>query len=156
MLANGVVYPFHNVGQGTHRFRFLNACNARLLDLSFVQEKIQERDWSGEPILSNSGKPVAANVDVWQIGTEGGFLPAPVPLVLAGVPVQPFILGPAERADILVTFKARGQRHPLQRRGVAVPRRRADLRLVPREQECAGADHSQVTAPTPARSCGSR
>ena len=103
MLTNGVVYPFHNVDQKTYRFRFLNACNARFLDLSFVQENGS----TGEPLLRSNGRPVAASVDVWQMGTEGGFLPTPVPLVLNGVPVQPFILGPAERADILVTFKAR-------------------------------------------------
>src|SRR5574341_239858 len=104
MLVNGVAYPFHNVDQRTYRFRLLNACNARFLDLSFVQENGS----TGEPLLLPSGKSIAANVDVWQIGTEGGFLPTPVPLVLAGVPVQPFLLGPAERADILVTFKAAG------------------------------------------------
>ena len=38
MLANGHVYPFHEVGVGWYRFRLLNACNARWLDLSFVQE----------------------------------------------------------------------------------------------------------------------
>ena len=43
MLANGVVYPFHNVDQETYRFRFLNACNARFLDLSFVQEDRDRR-----------------------------------------------------------------------------------------------------------------
>jgi len=107
MLANGMVYPFHNVNQATYRFRLLNACNGRFLDLSFVQENGS----TGEPLLIGMAKKqrtVSANVDVWQIGTEGGFLPAPVPLVLGGVPVQPFILGPAERADILVTFKAPG------------------------------------------------
>jgi len=104
MLANGVVYPFHDVDQKTYRFRFLNACNARFLDLSFVQEN----GATGEPILLSNGKPAAAMVDVWQIGTEGGFLPTPVPLVLDGVPVQPFIMAPAERADLLVTFKAQG------------------------------------------------
>jgi spore coat protein A len=87
----------------------LNACNARFLDLSFVREKIyKNKDVTGEPVLDGSGKPAPANVDVWQIGTEGGFLPKPVPLVLAGVRVQPFILGPAERADIIVDFKASG------------------------------------------------
>jgi spore coat protein A len=109
MLANGVVYPFHNVGVGRYRFRFLNACNARFLDLSFVQERVHPKNGlTGEPVLTNTGLPVAANVDVWQIGTEGGFLRAPVPLILAGVPVQPFIIGPAERADIIVDFKTAG------------------------------------------------
>jgi spore coat protein A, manganese oxidase len=104
MLANGIVYPFHNVGVGKYRFRLLNACNARFLDLSFVVEN----GTSGEPLLLKNGKPVAANVDVWQIGTEGGFLPSPVPLITGGVPNQPFILGPAERADIIIDFKATG------------------------------------------------
>jgi spore coat protein A, manganese oxidase len=109
MLANGIPYPFHDVGIGKYRFRFLNACNARFLDLSFVQERFHPKNgWTGEPVLTNTGLPVAANVDVWQIGTEGGFLRSPVPLVLAGVPVQPFVLGPAERADIIVDFKAAG------------------------------------------------
>jgi spore coat protein A, manganese oxidase len=104
MLANGHVYPFHEVGVGDHRFRLLNACNARWLDLSFVQEDPRV---PGEPLLRSNGRPVAAaNVDVWQIGTEGGFLPVPVQLVAAGLPVQPFLLGPAERADIIVRFRA--------------------------------------------------
>ena len=101
MLANGHVYPFHEVGAGWHRFRFLNACNARWLDLSFVQENPAV---PGEPLFNKKGVPVAANVDVWQIGTEGGFLQAPVRLVTAGVPSQPFLLGPAERADLIVRF----------------------------------------------------
>jgi spore coat protein A, manganese oxidase len=104
MLANGVVYPFHNVGVGRYRFRLLNACNARFLDLSFVQEN----GTTGEPLLRSNGRPVPANVDVWQIGTEGGFLPTPVQLVTGGVLNQPFVLGPAERADIIVDFKAAG------------------------------------------------
>jgi spore coat protein A, manganese oxidase len=104
MLANGVVYPFHNVDQKTYRFRLLNACNARWLDLSFVQED----GTTGEPLFKGRGQPVPANVDVTQIGTEGGFLRKPVPLVTGGVPNQPFFLGPAERADILVTFNAPG------------------------------------------------
>ena len=103
MLANGHVFPFHEVGVGDYRFRLLNACNARWLDLSFVQE---DPLVPGEPLFGRAGAPVAANVDVWQIGTEGGFLPVPVQLVAAGVPLQPFLVGPAERADIIVRFNA--------------------------------------------------
>jgi len=105
MLANGHVYPYHEVGQGRHRFRFLNACNARWLDLSFVQE---DPFVPGEPLLTKKGVPVAANVDVWQIGTEGGLLPIPAKLITGGVPVQPFLLGPAERADLIIDFKTAG------------------------------------------------
>ena len=108
MLANGHVFPYHPVGVGRHRFRLLNACGARFLDLSFVKENPNQ---PGEPLLLNNGRPVAANVDVWQIGTEGGFLPTPVQLFAAGVPtplMPAFVLGPAERADIIVDFKAAG------------------------------------------------
>ena len=104
MLANGHVYPFHQVGKGRYRFRLLNACNARFLDLSFVWENPIIH---GEPFLVFK-RPLPAPVDVWQIGTEGGFLPVPVQLVRNGKPLQPFVLGPAERADIIVNFKLPG------------------------------------------------
>ena len=107
MLANGHVYPYKAVANGTttgtYRFRLLNACNARFLNLSFVQE---DPLVPGEPLLGKNGLPVAAPVDVWQIGTEGGFLNSYVQLFAAGVPsfITPLLLGPAERADILVDF----------------------------------------------------
>jgi spore coat protein A len=105
MLANGMVFPYHVVAAGNHRFRLINACNARWLDLSFVQE---DPAIPGEVLVDKKGVPIPASVDVWQIGTEGGFLPQRVQLVAAGVPLQPFLLGPAERADIIVDFKAAG------------------------------------------------
>jgi spore coat protein A len=104
MLANGQVYPFYKVGRGRYRFRLLNACNARFLDLSFVWENPIVH---GEPFIVFQ-RPLPAPVDVWQIGTEGGFLPVPVQLVRNGRPLQPFVLGPAERADIIVDFKLPG------------------------------------------------
>jgi spore coat protein A len=62
MLVNGKVWPFLNVEPRLYRFRILNGCNARILNL----------DVGGAPM--------------WQIGAEGGLWDRPVPvtqLVLA-------------------------------------------------------------------------
>lgn len=74
MVANGRTWPYLEVEQRRYRFRFLNACNSRFLLLQ----------------LSN-GMPF------WQIGADGGFLPAPVEL-------DQLLMGPAERRDVIVDF----------------------------------------------------
>jgi FtsP/CotA-like multicopper oxidase with cupredoxin domain len=74
MVVNGKTWPFLEVEQRRYRFRFLNGCNSRFLLLE----------------LSNE-------LPFWQIGTEGGFLPAPLE-------VERLLLGPAERADVIVDF----------------------------------------------------
>jgi bilirubin oxidase len=74
MVVNGRTWPFLEVEQRRYRFRFLNGCNARFLILAF-----------------DNGLPF------WQIGSEGGFLPAPVQL-------QRLLMSPAERADVIVDF----------------------------------------------------
>ena len=74
IVVNGATWPTLDVQQRRYRFRFLNGCNSRFLILR----------------MSN-GLPL------WQIGNEGGFLPAPVEL-------PELLLGPAERADVIVDF----------------------------------------------------
>ena len=74
MVVNGRTWPYLNVEKRRYRFRILNACNARFLILK----------------LSN-GLPF------WQIGAEGGFLPAPVMR-------QELLMAPAERVDVIVDF----------------------------------------------------
>jgi bilirubin oxidase len=74
MVVNGRTWPFLEVEQRRYRFRFLNGCNSRFLILKFDN-----------------------NLPFWQIGTEGGFLPAPVEL-------HQLLMGPAERADVIVDF----------------------------------------------------
>jgi FtsP/CotA-like multicopper oxidase with cupredoxin domain len=80
IMVNGNTWPFLVVEQRRYRFRFLNGCQSRFLILDF------------------SGIPGA---DVWQIGNEGGLLAAPVDLASHGYRV---LLGPAERADVIVDF----------------------------------------------------
>jgi bilirubin oxidase len=74
MVVNGRTWPKLEVQQRRYRFRLLNGCNSRFLILRL-----------------EGGLPF------WLIGNEGGFLPAPVELAEV-------LLGPAERADVVVDF----------------------------------------------------
>ncbi len=74
MVVNGRAWPYLKVEQRRYRLRLLNGCNARFLILRF----------------DNS-------MPMWQIGAEGGFLPAPVMQ-------NDLLMAPAERADVIVDF----------------------------------------------------
>ncbi|HEY5912375.1 MAG TPA: multicopper oxidase [Verrucomicrobiae bacterium] len=74
MVVNGNTWPFLRVERRRYRFRILNACNARVILLT----------------LSN-GTPI------WQIGSDGGFLPEPAML-------DRILLAPSERADVIIDF----------------------------------------------------
>ncbi|HSM57877.1 MAG TPA: multicopper oxidase domain-containing protein, partial [Candidatus Sulfomarinibacteraceae bacterium] len=81
MVVNGFTWPFLEVEQRRYRFRLLNGCNSRFLLLDFSD---------------------APGIEVWQIGAEGGFLPAPVNLSAENS--SQALMAPAERADIIVDF----------------------------------------------------
>jgi spore coat protein A len=88
MVANGVSWPQLEVAPALYRFRFLNGCNSRFLWLKF-----------NDPA-----------VNVWQIGAEQGFLPAPVlmnslNLDQSGDGTAQLLMALAERADVLVDFR---------------------------------------------------
>ncbi|HEY5526782.1 MAG TPA: multicopper oxidase [Candidatus Anoxymicrobiaceae bacterium] len=73
-VVNGKVNPFLSVEPRKYRFRFLNGSNARFYNLAFT---------SGTPFF--------------QIGTDGGLLPAPVEVVN-------LTFAPGERCDCVVDF----------------------------------------------------
>jgi spore coat protein A, manganese oxidase len=77
--VNGVAFPFLEVEPRKYRFRILNGSNARFYHLTLV-------DQAGEagPFFN-------------QIGTDGGLLPAPVPL-------NDLLIAPAERFDLVIDF----------------------------------------------------
>jgi FtsP/CotA-like multicopper oxidase with cupredoxin domain len=81
IIVNGNTWPFQTVEQRRYRFRLLNGCQSRFLILDFSQ---------------------ITGVEVWQIGNEGGFLAAPVDLTTTNS--NQVLLGPAERADVIVDF----------------------------------------------------
>jgi spore coat protein A len=105
MLANGTVYPRVAVQPARYRLRILNACNARFLNL-----QLYVKDNTTDGITTVAGVPTnAAGPNFTQIGSEGGFLPAPV-TIPSNVPFNPLtlggslLMGNAERADVIVDF----------------------------------------------------
>jgi FtsP/CotA-like multicopper oxidase with cupredoxin domain len=88
MVVNGCTWPYLEVEPRRYRFRLLNGCNSRFLILQFAHP----------------------GVEVWQVGAEGGFLPAPVRLNDHSYPGTgggaTVLMAPAERADIIVDFSA--------------------------------------------------
>jgi spore coat protein A, manganese oxidase len=75
MVVNGKTWPYLKVEKARYRFRFLNGSQSRFLLLEM-----------------SDGTPF------WQIGSDGGFLPKPVKL-------KRLVMGPAERADVIVDFR---------------------------------------------------
>ncbi len=84
MVVNGRTWPVLEVEPRRYRFRFLNGCNSRFLILKIARNL-------------RAASPAAPALPFWQIGTEGGFLPAPVQL-------HQLLIGLAERADVIVDF----------------------------------------------------
>jgi FtsP/CotA-like multicopper oxidase with cupredoxin domain len=82
MVVNGRSWPYLEVDRQRYRLRLLNGCGSRFLILDFSE---------------------IAGVDVWQIGGDQGFIPALHHISAAG---NRLLLGPAERADIIVDFGA--------------------------------------------------
>jgi FtsP/CotA-like multicopper oxidase with cupredoxin domain len=147
-LVNGTVYPTLTVNPQAYRLRILNAAGDRFFNLSLyvaidangapcditnvapVAEstgvtctEVRLNDVAAalaDPTIFPTPDQTLAGPDWIQIGTEGGFLPAP-----AVIPAQPttwvndptvfnagnvdlhsLLLGPAERADAIVDFSA--------------------------------------------------
>jgi len=82
MLVNGNTWPRLRVEPRRYRFRLLNGCDARFLKLA---------------LQTLGGAPVP----MWQIGAEGGFLPAAVETI-------ELLMSSAERADVIVDFSLYG------------------------------------------------
>jgi len=142
-IVNGTAYPYLSVEPKAYRFRILNAANDRFWNLQLYKADpaVVTADgrtltevkmtpacnctnlppgWPQDGRAGGVPDPTMLGPTMVQIGTEGGFLPAPV--VLPTLPINwnmdqtnfdmgvvnqgTLILGPAERADILVDFSA--------------------------------------------------
>ncbi len=108
MVVNGVAWPELEVAPAIYRFRFLNGCNSRFLNLSMFR-------------LNKKGNP-NKEIPFYQIGAEQSLLPQVVEIVtgkatplVPGVPLwdrvnspfkqQGLLMALAERADVLVDFR---------------------------------------------------
>jgi len=141
-VVNGTAYPFVDVQPKAYRLRVLNASNDRFwnLQLYIADPSIVTADGRTNtevkmipasagpnipaywPTMDNRvggvPDPATAGPDMIQIGTEGGFLPAPAVLkntpigydrdtrsiTVGNVKEHTLLLGPAERADVIVDF----------------------------------------------------
>ena len=80
MCVNGAVEPFMNVEPRPYRFRIINGCNARFLNLSFL-----------------GGSVTGIRPPMHVIGSDGGFVPVPWT-------TKELVIAPGERYDIVVDF----------------------------------------------------
>ena len=133
-VVNGTAYPTTTVDPKSYRMRILNAANDRFWNLQWYLADNQTPGLDTEVALKAS-EVAAAQTDPivfptpdtalspagpsWiQIGTEGGFLPAPVVVPnqpttwitdptrfdVGNVDLHSLLLAPAERADAIVDF----------------------------------------------------
>jgi spore coat protein A len=82
-VVNGAVYPHFDVEPCRYRFRVLNGSNSRFYNLYLN--------------LAQHPTDIPSLVRFHQIGTDGGFLSKPAA-------IEKLLLGPAERADLIVDF----------------------------------------------------
>ena len=105
MMVNGTAYPYLTVAPMPYRFRVLNACNDRFLNLQLyksyqktevkmvkaIYNKKYPATWPVDDRVGGVPDPKTAGPPIIQIGSEGGFLPAPVviPVPACQLRVQP-------------------------------------------------------------------
>lgn len=134
-LVNGTAYPVMPVQRRAYRFRVLNACNDRFLNLQlYYADPANPTEVKMIPAIAGPTipsywptmdmreggvpDPTMAGPEMIQIGTEGGFLTAPavrpnIPIgydmdrrsiTVLNVKENTLLLGPAERADVIIDF----------------------------------------------------
>jgi FtsP/CotA-like multicopper oxidase with cupredoxin domain len=132
-IVNGTAYPATTVDPQAYRYRILNAANDRFWNLSWyvadpTTGTLSEVALKPAEVLAAQTDPVvfptpdttvSPKGPNWiEIGTEGGFLPAPVVVPahettwitdptrfdVGNVDLHSLLLAPAERADVVVDF----------------------------------------------------
>jgi spore coat protein A, manganese oxidase len=81
-VVNGAIWPLLEADATMYRFRIVNGANARFFVLSFV----------------DANDATSAKIDFTVVGSDGGFLKVPKL-------VSELILGPGERADVLLDLR---------------------------------------------------
>jgi len=87
IVVNGKSWPYLNVEPKKYRFLFLNGSNARAYDVRL------------KDITTGLAGP-----DMYVIGTDGGFLDAPVKINNAANPPQTLVVMPGERYEVVIDF----------------------------------------------------
>ena len=92
VTVNGKSWPVMHVEPRRYRLRFVNGSNARFLQMQLFTAQ-------------NGAPTTTAGPALWQIGSDGGFLDAPVNLNANAIPGV--FIAPGERADVVVDFTGR-------------------------------------------------
>ena len=118
MVVNGTTWPQLEVAPAKYRFRMLNGCNSRFLNLSMFEVAM---DKTFDKLLKDKIKAkndkYGVEVPFYQIGGDQGFLPNVVEIRTGSQtilpnggtiplpdPTQALLMAPAERADVIVDF----------------------------------------------------
>jgi spore coat protein A len=99
-VINGAIFPYMEVEPRAYRLRVLNSSNSRFYGLGLN--------------LAKKPTDIPSFISFQQIGTDGGFLPMRVTL-------NSLLLGPAERADLVVDFSALEGKTVTLSNGAAAP-----------------------------------
>ena len=137
-IVNGTAYPYLPVQPRAYRFRILNACNDRTLNLSLFYadpadptgkdvkmvpasfDPSYPADWPVDGRDGGVPDPATVGPNMIQIGSEGGLMPNPVVIpnrpigydynrrniVVLNTLYRALMLGPAERADVIIDFSS--------------------------------------------------
>jgi len=97
ILVNGKIFPYLEVEPRKYRLRLLNSSNGSFYRLSF----------------SSEASVTSVGIAFHQIGSEQGFLSAPAQMDL-------LILGPGERADVILDFSDHAGKEVFLRTNVAI------------------------------------
>jgi spore coat protein A len=100
VCVTGKVWPKHIVEQRQYRMRILNGSNSRFYNLK----------------LTDGAGNATTGATMTQIGTDGGFLAAPVDITTSGL-----LIGPGERADVIFDFRGISGIVNLVDNGVGLP-----------------------------------
>ncbi|MHC5069580.1 MAG: multicopper oxidase family protein [Planctomycetota bacterium] len=87
IVVNGKTWPFRPVLRQRYRFLFLNGSNARAYEM-----------WLKDPVSGIDGPPM------WVIGTDGGYLDAPVKIDPRPPANGRLVMLPGERYDVIIDF----------------------------------------------------
>ncbi|MCX7007068.1 MAG: hypothetical protein NTY53_07435, partial [Kiritimatiellaeota bacterium] len=134
-VINGTAYPYVQVQPKAYRFRILNGCNDRYLNLQLYYADASGTEVKMVPAVLNTNypatwptdgrtggvpDPATAGPNMVQIGTEAGLLPSPVvvtntpigyeydrkSITVLNISTHALLLGSAERADVVIDFSA--------------------------------------------------
>ncbi|RMG57851.1 MAG: copper oxidase [Deltaproteobacteria bacterium] len=118
MVVNGTTWPVLEVAPALYRFRFLNGCDSRFLNLVMKGKPPKGIPKSERKRL----KRILKNFPFYKIGNDQGFIPQVVlirrgfatplpgdgtlpPEVRTPTGQEGLLMGPAERADVIVDFR---------------------------------------------------